>query len=352
VELNGTLHEYLLADVFQLLAQQKATGKLEVRNGNAVGFMVLNEGMIVAAKDGEEGIVKKLTNGIRLLRRAPERDLQKLCSSPSVTPGRFVHEVITRKFISEQELAAIARTTLEDICCSLFGWSQGTYRFDRFDAVRLWTLAGVALPADAVVMEPTGREHNLGGLPRDLTQLFHSPESHVLSMVDGLTSVAGMVEQSCLCEYRVKETLVHLQQAQLITALPEKLSESIKAAMGREKVGMSLNISGLAISMLATVLAVGVIGFLGVFVFQRSIMRTKLVKSMQVRTEIEVSEARQKVTVAALQYHAEFGQKAPSLEELIRTDYLTEQDTIHVSGRGLSQEDATSSTTGTPATPR
>jgi hypothetical protein len=348
VELNGTLHEYLLADVFQLLAQQKATGKLEVRNGNRIGFMILNEGMIVAAREEQEGVITKLATGMRILRRLPERDLEKMLSSATLTPSRFVHELTAKKLISEQELGTAARATLEDISCNLFSWSQGTYRFDPFDAVRMWMLPGVMLPADAVVMEamrrddeskrlfggltqdiilvPTGREHSLGALPRDLVELFQAPHAHVLSMVDGLTSVAGMVEQSCLCDYRIKETLVRLQQEQLVTALPEKLSQSIRAAMGRERAGFNINLSSVAISTLATVAAVAAIGFIGVFGFQRTLMRSKLAQSLEVRAEIELHEAKRKVSFANLQYHAEMGKQPSSVNDLVAAGYLTEQD--------------------------
>lgn len=348
MELNGTLHEYLLADVFQLLAQQKATGRLEVRDGERVGFMVLNEGMIVFAQEDADNVQSKIGTLLKQLRRVPEKDLQKLLSLHTNSPARFIKELVTREAATEQEMSMAVRATVEDIACSLFSWSRGTYRFDSLNTVRQYVVPGIVLPADSVVMEamrrddeakrlfgqladdailvPTSREHGLGAFPRSLSELFHSPDSFILSFVDGLTSVGTITKESGLSEYRACEALVRLWQSNLVAPLPARLSESIKAAMnmkeGRRREGMGT----LALAVSGSLLAVIVIVFAGLFVFQGVLMRNKAAQSSKVRTEVELTEAKQKVEAAKLQYHAEHGRRPAQMAELVDAGYLTLQD--------------------------
>ncbi len=348
MELNGTLHEYLLADVFQLLAQQKATGKLEVRDGDRIGFMVLNEGMIVFAQDGADNVQTKIGTLLKQLRRVPERDLQKLLSLHTNNPTRFIKELVTREAATEQEMTMAVRATVEDIACSLFSWNRGTYRFDSLNTVRQYIVPGILLPADSVVMEamrrddeakrlfgqladdailvPTSREHGLGAFPHSLAELFNNPDSFILSFVDGLTSVGTITKESGLSEYRACEALVRLWQSNLVAPLPAKLSESIKAAMHMKGRRRREGLGTLALAVSGSLFAVIVIVFAGVFVFQGVLMRNKAVQSSKVRTEIELTEAKQKIEAAKLHYHAEHGRKPTGIKDLVDAGYLTFQD--------------------------
>jgi hypothetical protein len=179
---------------------------------------------------------------------------------------------------------------------------------------------------DDIVLIPISREHDLGKLPRSLTELFQSPDPYVLSMVDGLTSVGGMVEQSCLTAYRIKEALARLHQASVVAPLPEKLSLSIQAAMTRAKGGPRVTISSLAVTVTASMAAIILLVVVGTFVFQRTLMRSKLALSTQIRTEIEMAQAQRKMTAARLQFHAEKGRPAHGQEDILEAQYLRPRD--------------------------
>jgi hypothetical protein len=243
----------------------------------------------------------------------------------------------------------MARATLEDIACSLFTWDKGTYRFESLSAVREYALAGVMLPADAVVMEAmrrddeakrlfgqisedmifvaASREHQLGAIPQDLAGLFAAPDSYILSFVDGLTSVGGIVESSCLCRYRVFETLLHLWTNNIIAPLPAKVMQSIRAAKSKTDTGVDTErLRTLALAIGGSLLAVLVVAFLGVAVFQNMLMRNKTIASTKVRTEIEVTAARQKAQIARLQYHAAKGKRPENMTAILGEEYLHPKD--------------------------
>lgn len=357
MELNGTLHEYLLADVFQLLSQQNATGRLEVRNGDDVGFMILNEGMIVFAQELQDNPVTKLAAVLKSLRRIADKDLQKLVVTHANAPSKFVKELVTRECGTDEEFSMAVRVTVEDISCSLFSWSTGTYRFDSIKNVKAFVIPGVILPADSVVMEamrrddeakrlfaqieddtifvPTSREHDLGAFPKTLAEMYHQPDSFILSYVDGLTSVSTVVKQSGLCWYRTCETLVRLWQSNLVAPLPTKLSQSIQAAMVKGDRGGSEKVRALAMAFGGSLLVVLVIIFLGAFVFQRVLMRTKMVESSAVRSEIELTQSAQKAQIAVIQFRTEHGRPPTSASELVVERYLTHEDLAPLSDAGL-----------------
>jgi hypothetical protein len=364
VELNGSLQAFILADVFQLLAQQKATGKLEVRRGDRVGYMILREGSIVAAVEGEETLQRKLLNAMLTLRRLPEREVNRLRELHAQNPVRLCGDLITNRRVGEEELVAMARSTVEDISCGLFTWDSGTYRFESMTTVREYVLAGVLLPADAVVMEamrrddeakrlfgqispdmifaPASREHQLGAIPQDLAGILSAPDSYLLSFIDGLTSVEGIVEGSCLCRYRVYDTLLRLWTNNVIAPLPAKVAQSIQAASSKVDGGIdTARIRTLALAVGGSLLAVLIVAFLGVAVFQNMLMRKKTIASTKVRTEIEVMAARQKAQIAKLQFHAVKGRRAESESDLTREEYLYPRDLAPLRPSGSRRSKAT-----------
>jgi hypothetical protein len=348
VDLNGSLHEFILADVFQLLAQQKASGKLEVRLGDRVGFMMLMQGAIVSAQEEQESVQRKLANALRALRRLPERDIEKLLATHSGSVARFCAELLSRKALSDAELTTVARCAVEDVSCSLFSWSRGTYRFDSMDLVKQQAAPGVVLPADSVVMEAmrrsdegkrlfgqftdetifvaTSREHGMGGIPRDLTALCQSPDTYVLSFVDGLTSIASIVERSCLCRYRILETLYRLKEANAVAPLSAKLSQSIQAAMNKSGGVDDEHRRSLALAVGGSLLAAMVVVFIGLFVFRGIFMHSKAMQSTRAKTEIEVAQAAEKLEIAKLRYRTLVGSPPKSVEELYRAGILCPDD--------------------------
>jgi len=348
MKFNGTLHEHLLADVLQLLAQQKANGRLEVRNGNRVGFIMLSEGMIALAQEDDQTVVAKAANGLRALGRAPERELRKLLATHLNHPARFFDTLLSKQWASKEEVNTFVRVTTEDLACNLFGWHTGTYRFESMNTVRSLVVPGLVMPADAVVMEamrredeakrlfgslsdesifvPTSREHDLGGVPDNCVELLRSPDAYVLSAIDGLTSVGMITRQSCLCHYRVMESLVRLWQSNVAAPLPAELSQTIEAAKRRKPLLAGGGIRKPALAVGGSLLAAIVIVFLGAFVFQRVLMRNKAVQSSRVRTEIEVTESAQKRRIAELQYAIEHGSVPVAHTQLISEELLAPRD--------------------------
>ena len=78
--LSGTLREFILADVFQLLAQQKITGKLLLNNGRSEAYVIFENGLVVAAEKDDEKFVSKLFNYLVDILQLPKyQDAGNVC---------------------------------------------------------------------------------------------------------------------------------------------------------------------------------------------------------------------------------------------------------------------------------
>jgi len=346
--LSGTLQEYILADVFQLLSQQKATGKLLLTSGKLEGFLVLHEGALVAAVDGAESLMAKLQNCLLTVKGVAVQDVQSLAASFGRTPDMFARELVSRQYLGPAEVATLAKTAIEDIGCSLFAWTKGEYHYESLSGVTEFAIPGISIPADSVVMEamrrideikrikpyiqneiifvPVAEDRSQARISTDIADIISSPDPYILSFIDGLTTVGMIHEKSFLPRFRVIESLFALWESNRIAPLSAKISRSIQAAIRHSK--MPVDYSGYVRAALiaggAIAAAVMLIALLSVsprFLFPRKLEQSRLRGS-----EIPALISERKLEYARLHFHARTGTVNPDLSDLTRSGLLSPRD--------------------------
>jgi hypothetical protein len=350
VVLSGTLHEFILADVFQLLAQQKATGKLLLTYGSRSGFLILRRGDIIAAEEEEECLRTKLVNWLVDARKVSRKEIDMAVSSCGNNLGEFVAALTSREYLTVPEATAFAQATIGDLSCSLFSWSKGDYRFDSLYNVDEYAVPNVVLPADFAVMEAMRRtdeakavfEHvqdntifvpsearaGPGEFSSDLIALVENPDRYVLSFVDGLSTVGAIVRRTCLCRYRVYEALYTLWKEGRIAPLSSKLSRSIEAAISQEE-GLQLPAHvQWASSMCLGVAAVAVMVLLGVYGFREVLLGERAEASRRARMAVTATQRQRKSEIAKAHYHALVGSMPTNLAGPIEAGLLTSRDLV------------------------
>jgi len=250
--LSGTLKEFILTDVFNLLAQQRITGRLVLTCDGREGGIVFKDGIIVGADSGDENLPNKLFNFLVGVRRKAPEHLSQLFNAHAGNLSVLAASILERNLMDSAELKGFAEACVEDICCSLLGWDHGSYRFNSLRGVAALACGAVTIPAENIIMEGMRRIDEWGRMqeyiqeetifvpatrgqepPADI-DVTAAPEEYILSLLDGSSTVRSIKKSCCLCEYKVYESLSALLQARRVTALQQKYTLSIQAALKRK----------------------------------------------------------------------------------------------------------------------
>lgn len=149
--LKGTIQDFGVADILQLIGQQGKTGVLVFKSGARAVRVFFQDGSVVGASGPDLDARQHLG---RLMVRAKvmsQAQLDKAIKEQERTYQSFVDLLVGLGMVTEDEVRAFARLQTTETVYALFDWSSGTYEFEseREDP----PLAGVdPIRAETVVM--------------------------------------------------------------------------------------------------------------------------------------------------------------------------------------------------------
>ncbi len=342
--LSGTLREFILADVFQLLTQQKITGKLILHTGSTDGIVTFREGFIVSAEKGADNLSTKLHNYIKDTKSLPLESITELFKSFGDNLNELSSETIKRGIMSKKEMASFAETIIEDIACSLFQWKAGTYRFSSMHSVESSVIEDISIPVENIVMEAMRRvdewnrmidvikddmvfipaEKTIDGFDVDFEPL-KNPDLYLLKKIDGTTPVRIFLHTTFLTEYKVYEALNSLYQSKKILILSSKLSKSVQEALNKQSKGKSLIAISTGMSLLTTA-AIILLMFSISAIFKRAVIPEKTVDAYVRGVDVPIKNAQQNISIASVYYQAQTGSEPSSIKDLNTIFILSSDD--------------------------
>lgn len=152
--LEGTLSDFGLADIFQLIGVQNKTGVLTLKNGTASVQVTFKDGRVVNAEGIGAGMEDRL--GTVLTRRGmlTEDQLAEVLKLQKETLQQLGHILVSRSYLTADELSQSLRMQAMQIIYRLFRWKEGNYHFDQdSDAVATATVPFAPLSAESILME-------------------------------------------------------------------------------------------------------------------------------------------------------------------------------------------------------
>ena len=345
--LKGSLREFILADIFNLIAQQKITGKLQLSTGEKDGTIIFREGIIVGAIKGEEQLVNKLFNLLVGAYRYSREEIQGIFGSYESNINSLFNEIIHLNLLRKDILESFAISVVEDISCGFFLWTKGTYYFSSVSFVDDVAASCVTISVENIIMEAMRRvdewhrmeklihddtvfvpnERHARDITKDIDPLTQ-PDEFIYSRIDGISTVATFFRSSCLTEYKIYEAFNSLLLAKRITPLSTRISQSVVAALEKkeqEKKSIIPSFATIASMLVITTMIITTI-FIGQFLLHRLIFSTMETNSRLCALEQPLSETMEKVTIASLQYRAFYGTAAPDLNQMINVSLLLNSD--------------------------
>lgn len=347
--LSGTLKEFILADVFQLLTQQKITGKLVLNDGHSEGNVLFKNGIIVGAEKEDISFTQKLSLYLIDVKKLSPEIVNGKISSFDENLSELTNELINKGAMTKKEMRSLAESVFEDITCSLFQWKHGTYNFASLRSIEHFIVCDVSFPVENIVMEAMRRvdewnrmisvisDDSIFRIEEQPSQpLDQNPDplksidQYVLSKINGITSVRKIVETTCLSQYKTYESLSTLIQNHQISALSAEDARIINESITSRTFNRSHPMFSIIFSSLTTVIAILIITVISQVIFKGIVFQNKTIESFIHKNQVQIKLAQINNSIADSYFMAENITKPTDISQLKKNKLLSSADIYYL----------------------
>jgi hypothetical protein len=293
---KGTLKEFKVPDILQLISLQKKTGILTFTTGDAFITLIFQYGMIV----GVDAFPKKLEMrvGSVLVKQdfISEEMLQRALDIQKRTNQKIGEILVAMGLIEKETIVESLKTQAVEIVLSLFNWKGGEYNFKVMEVLDESMKIVTPIPTDNIIMEGVqmlDEWPQIKGLIPDDTMIFEpapvdsasieivgeyedvpeeeeedkifltETETNLLKYINGQNTVRYLVELGIFTEYKVYKGLYSLLRKTIIRAkISTEVHDPGEAVLLEETILAAKRSMNLLFALLVTILlAILFIGF-------------------------------------------------------------------------------------------
>lgn len=151
--LKGTLRDFGLADIFQLIGIQRKTGVLELRNGDRQVRVSFLAGGVVSANTSNRSFEERLGAVLVKSGKITDRQLGEALKTQKNTLQRLGRILVEQKALTTEDLQDALRVQVTQIVHHLFRWRDGEYDFSQEETLDYDREHFTPIPADNILME-------------------------------------------------------------------------------------------------------------------------------------------------------------------------------------------------------
>src|SRR5437867_4042654 len=151
--LEGTLRDFGLADIFQLIGNQRKTGVLTLKSEDDIVTVSFVDGQVVSADSQNKKLEDLLGSVLVKSGRISAQQLQQALRSQKRTLQRLGNILINERFISDADLSEALRLQVTQVVYRLFRWGDGDYQFKQEQGIEYDREHFTPLTAESILME-------------------------------------------------------------------------------------------------------------------------------------------------------------------------------------------------------
>ena len=153
--LQGTIRDFGLPDIFQLIGLQRKTGILTLVNDKDKESVTVTfeTGMVVMADSSERRLEDRLGNVLVKQGKLSRERLEEALAVQKQTLQRLGHVLATGSAITTRDLRDALQVQVSQIVFRVFRWRDGRYQFNAADSVDFDRENFVPMSADFILME-------------------------------------------------------------------------------------------------------------------------------------------------------------------------------------------------------
>lgn len=149
--LKGTLKDFGIADILQLIGQQQKTGVLLLTQKQDTVAVTFREGNIVRAETTSRNRKDLIGSMLVAASLVTEQQLEFALETQKRTLQRLGDVLVSQGVITDQKFKSMVQLQTSETLFKLFGWKAGTYEFEQKEVETETTLT--PLRAESVLME-------------------------------------------------------------------------------------------------------------------------------------------------------------------------------------------------------
>ncbi len=150
--LTGTLKDFGIAEILQLIGQQAKSGVLHLKSRDDVIHIAIADGNVVSAESLSRKARERLGSMLVRAEVIAQEELERALDVQRRTLRRLGDVLLELGFVSKQDLREMTALQTTETIYRLFHWKSGTYEFEAGDVE--WDKETVApLRAESVLME-------------------------------------------------------------------------------------------------------------------------------------------------------------------------------------------------------
>jgi hypothetical protein len=241
VGLRGNLQDFGIAEVFQLIGQQRKTGVLEIAGEGETVRLCFDRGAVVSAapvgRHDHAALGEMLMRCGRLTREQLDL-LERESAASAQAPPRIA---VARGWLGEEDLHEIEDLLTRETFVRILRWEQGSFHFNAqevehhrqfesllgaeqilMDGLRMvdeWQSFEEHVPSESMVFASVGDFAAYRQVARDEAPEQLEAARRVLGLVDGRLSVRRIIDLSMLGTFDAMRILANLRSAEIIEPL-------------------------------------------------------------------------------------------------------------------------------------
>lgn len=250
--MQGSLAEFRLAEILQLVAVQQKTGLLRLTRGTAIAVFYFDAGILVSTRDRRHAAHDPFLDYLKRVGWLHPETASFLATRLESQREDLADILVGERYMSEDEVSGALDDLAQELVHKTFSWRDGTYQFIGGDEALAGLRNRVSLKIDSILMEGARRADEWPRLleripgPDTVIDVTGTPSSalgeratFVLEQIHGPTRVGEVLKRARLSEYDTYETLLHAVEAGIVQILerpeaaPAALLDSSKAERPR-----------------------------------------------------------------------------------------------------------------------
>jgi uncharacterized protein DUF4388 len=290
--LEGTIKDFGLPDIFQLIGLQRKTGLLTLKHDQDQVTVFFENGMVVNADSASKRLEDRLGNVLVKQGKLGKERLEEALATQKQTLQRLGHVLVTQNYITQKDLKDAIGVQVSQIVFKVFRWRDGDYHFepsetidyDRenfspmsadfilMEGIRMvdeWPIIEKKIPSMDIVFKPAvdpnsievggGPEEEMGGSSKrsaasSSNKIRLTPdEERIFRKVDGTQTVQAIIDSVGMSEFDTCRMLFDLLNRNLISTVGRGAAKQTAEAIPDESVASAT--PGYLITLAAVLLA-------------------------------------------------------------------------------------------------
>ncbi len=352
--LQGTLKDFSITEIVQLIGQQLKTGVLKIRRGKDLVEIHFVDGMIVHVYSnyrGKKDLIGEILVKAQLI---TQEQLERVLKIQKDTLKYLGEILVELQLLTKDDVLKVISTQIYETIYDLFWWEDGQFNFDLklvesykkipfalsteqvlLNILRMvdeWSEIEKKISSPHLVFKKTLglEEKSVGGLPSQsyLKEKLGSEQELIYNLVDGTRTVQEIIDRSLLGKFNASEILVDLSGMGLIeTAGTRAPSLMKKVSMVNFREALIFVYYGAFLVFIFVLLVYFKPDFLHHF-WESRIERVDIEIPMRVAHKARLDRVRNALEM----YYLERGQYPSRLEELISAKLLRKSDLFYRKG--------------------